>query len=579
MAAAGEGWVVLKWGGTSVASAERWSVITKEVKRVRDAGERPCVVVSAVSQVTNRLNKAIEEALGGKNTTEEGCSYQWIVSTHYKLAEGLGLVPKEQGMIIVRELLDELKRLLEGIVLTQEASPKLIARISAFGELMSSQLGKLAIEKAGHPCVRLDARRLIRSTETATQQETDRYLNANANPVVDLARVEEELKAQGATEDSAVITQGFIGSTPKGSDCLLGRGGSDTSGALFAALLNAARLEIWTDVHGLFTSDPRHATNTRLIRKTNYRVAQELASMGAKVLHPRCLVPASWANIPVEVHNTADPTGPFTRISGHNGYDNIASGSPHRGGNTQKEPLIMAVTHRSGQVLINITNLNMWGESGFLSRVFLPFGELDVSVDLVATSQYAVSLTLDHIPGGVDGDVFARLLERLEGLGNVTTNRACAVVSVVGEHLRNGLPELGAALSESLEEMPECNVHLMTQSSEDLNLSWVVDESQAKTLVQGLHNRLFPPPALGATVAADSEAMLGETWEHLRPSTEAPSESELRKNWSGSDLSEIKCEAPAKPSSRSTDRRCSKMEDMDFSPQARSPEASGENTQ
>merc|ERR1719271_126455 len=357
-------------------------------------------------------------------------------------------------MIVVRELLEELQRLLEGITLTQEASPKLIARISAFGELMSSQLGMLAIRKAGIPCVRLDARKLIISTETSTMQDIDRYLNANANPVTDLKRVQEQLVAQDASKDCAVITQGFIGCAPKGSDCLLGRGGSDTSGALFAALLGAARLEIWTDVHGLFTSDPRHVSHTRLIRITNYRVAQELASMGAKVLHPRCLVPASWANTPVEVHNTADPRGPFTRITGTHTAHNISDVCHDQ---ESKEPLILAVTHRSGQVLINITNLNMWGEAGFLSRVFAPFGELDVSVDLVATSQYAVSLTLDHIPGGVEGDVFARLKTKLSSLGEITKCEPCAVVSIVGEHLRHALPELGSAL----EELREKDVHLM----------------------------------------------------------------------------------------------------------------------
>jgi diaminopimelate decarboxylase/aspartate kinase len=405
---------------------------------------------------------------------------------------------------------------------------------------MSSQLGMLAIRKAGIPCVRLDARKLIISTETSTMQDIDRYLNANANPVTDLKRVQEQLVAQDASKDCAVITQGFIGCTPKGSDCLLGRGGSDTSGALFAALLAAARLEIWTDVHGLFTSDPRDVSHTRLIRMTNYRVAQELASMGAKVLHPRCLVPASWANTPVEVHNTADPRGPFTRITGTHTAHDISDVCL---GKESKEPLILAVTHRSGQVLINITNLNMWGEAGFLSRVFAPFGELDVSVDLVATSQYAVSLTLDHIPGGIDGDVFARLLARLDDLGNVTTNRKCAVVSVVGEHLRNALTELGKSLSETLDEMTDCTVHLMTQSSEDLNISWVVDESHAKELAQGLHARLFEPLDTAATIPEDS--IFGSTWEVLRPPSQGPTERELRKNWSGDNLAEPQSESPA----------------------------------
>jgi len=213
----------------------------------------------------------------------------------------------------------------------------------------------------------------------------------------------------------------------------------------------------------------------------------------------------------------------------------------------------MAVTQRSGQVLINITNLNMWGEAGFLSRVFLPFGELDVSVDLVATSQYAVSLTLDHIPGGVDGDVFARLLDRLKGLGTVTTKLKCAVVSVVGERLRNALTSLAKSLSEALATMPNCKVHLMTQSSEDLNLSWVVDEDQGKELVQGLHDRLFIPLAPDEPVP--TEGMLGNAWEALRPSTEAPTGRELRKNWSGSDLtrqasSEQDCQEDSSPEAK-----------------------------
>jgi hypothetical protein len=170
--------------------------------------------------------------------------------------------------------------------------------------------------------------------------------------------------------------------------------------------------------------------------------------------------------------------------------------------------------------------MNMWGEAGFMSRVFAPFGDLDVSVDLVATSQYAVSLTLDHIPGGVRGDVFKRLISRLETLGAVSTHEPCAVVSVVGEHLRHALPELGAAL----EELRKIRVHLMTQSSEDLNLSFVVDEGDSKGLVKGLHSRLFQDSGSdsdscneragagsgGNGGGAVDFSFLGETWEELK---------------------------------------------------------------
>lgn len=265
--------------------------------------------------------------------------------------------------------------------------------------------------------------------------------------------------------------------------------------------------------------------------------------MGAKVLHPRCLVPASWADIPVEVHNTADPTGPCTRISGQD-ENNL-------GTNALKSPSILGVMQRSGQVLLNITNLNMWGEAGFLSRVFKPFGDLDVSVDLVATSQYAVSLTLDHIPGGVDGDVFARLLERLGELGTVTSNLKCAVVSVVGENLRNALSFIGKSLSETLNDMPGCQVHLMTQSSEDLNLSWVVDEDKAKEFVQGLHNRLFSSES---SVPLQAEGMLGETWEELRPPSSpanTKNQAALCRRWSYQDMNALETKDKDNTSSES----------------------------
>merc|ERR1719159_1375634 len=202
----------------------------------------------------------------------------------------------------------------------REVSPRLQARISSFGELMSTQLGIMAIRKAGIPCVRLDARKLLKSTESLAQQDEDRYMQAIVNPSSNTELVATEMESMGAdlsmdpNKASAVLVQGFIGSTPKGDACLLGRGGSDTSGALFAALVEAQKYEIWTDVHGLFTSDPRFVDGTRLIKSTNYRTAQELATLGAKVLHERCLVPASWGGIPVEIHNTADPDGPMTRI-------------------------------------------------------------------------------------------------------------------------------------------------------------------------------------------------------------------------------------------------------------------------
>merc|ERR1712072_831549 len=170
-------------------------------------------------------------------------------------------------------------------------------------------------------------------------------MQAIVNPSFNAGLVKEEMQAMGADlskdpqKASAVLVQGFIGSTPSGDTCLLGRGGSDTSGALFAALVGAQKYEIWTDVHGLFTSDPRFVDGTRLIKSTNYRTAQELATLGAKVLHEKCLVPAAQFGIPVEVHNTADPDGQFSKIE---------AGEPKPGAR------MLGVAYRKGQTLVNI---------------------------------------------------------------------------------------------------------------------------------------------------------------------------------------------------------------------------------
>jgi diaminopimelate decarboxylase/aspartate kinase len=284
-----------------------------------------------------------------------------------------------------------------------------------------------------------------------------------------------------------VLTQGFIARTEAGDTCLLGRGGSDTSAALFAVLLEAAALEIWTDVPGLFTADPRIIPSARLIRAVGYREAQELAALGAKVLHPRCLPPVAAAGIPVRIRSTRDPDAEGTLIRGT---------APDDAG-------VTAVTCRTGTTLITLSTLAMWETPGYLARVFAPFADTGISVDLVGTSQSAVSVTLDRVPGGVDGSGFRDLVGRLQDLGTCEVRHPCAVVSIVGRRIRSALHELGPALA-SFRELP---VHLVSDSSEDLNLSFVVDEEDAAALVSRLHGHLFS--------AQGGDPRLGPTWEKI----------------------------------------------------------------
>ncbi len=471
--------VVLKYGGTSVATPERWRGIAAHVRKLLP-DHRVWIVASALSQVSNQLEAAIEQALAGDADIP---ALRWIDTRHRELTERIGL--DEQASEPVRALLSDLARLLSGIRLTQEASPRLRARVLSFGELASTWIGVAALAHHGISALRVDAREMLVSQCIDRQAPEHRYLSALVNPRTDPASAEEI--AQG---HDVVITQGFIARNADGDTVLLGRGGSDTSGALFACLVDAERLEVWTDVHGCFTTDPRQLPEARLIERMGYAEARELAAMGAKVLHPRSIEPAAHAKIPIHIRNTEDPGAPGTVIQ------TVDAG----------EPALLAVVRRQGVTLLTIETLAMWGAPGFLAKVFAPFEQLGISVDLVATSQAAVSVTLDGIPGGTDGEAFADLLSRLRELGHVEVIASCSVVSIVGRRIRAALHELAPAFAAFSEQ----TVHLVSESSEDMNLSFVVDSSDADALVARLHALLVPRQ--GGT------GLFGPSWETLTSS-------------------------------------------------------------
>lgn len=486
-------WVVLKFGGTSVAAAEHWDTIAAEARARHDAGRRVLLVCSALSGVTNRLERALAEACGG----DGGEELLAIREAHRALARAGGVAedgPAGAGAVApaaVEALWDELERWLSGVRLTGEASPRLAAKVLALGELASTRLGAALLAARGVPARWVDARDLLVSAPRPRDLDARRFLEATVPAVHDPARL--DATAAGA---EVLVTQGFIARTPDGDTCLLGRGGSDTSGALLAALAGAELLEIWTDVPGLFTADPREVPEARLLRRVGYREARELATLGARVLHPPCLEPVARARIPVTIRCTPDPTLPSTVIES----------------TSEDHPAVTAVTGRRGTTLLTISTVAMWDTSGFLARLFAPFEELGFSVDLVGTSEAAVSVTLDRVPGGVDGAPFAALVDRLQDLGEVRVVHPCAVVSIVGRRIRAVLGELGGALG-AFQDKP---VHLVSNSSEDLNLSFVVDEDDGAVLVRRLHAALFADRA--------EDPRLGPAWVRLRgaPDEQAP---------------------------------------------------------
>lgn len=463
-------WVVVKFGGTSVSTVERWKTIEAVARRCVERGERPFLVCSALSGVSDLLEKLADLAVENR--------YKKTVATlrqrHQELAQALGV-----DFGVIEEKLDWLERLATGLSLTQEATPRLRAQIMATGELLSTRLGAAALEAWGLPVRWLDAREMLKAEEQpgATLQQS--YLSATCSSAADPA-----LQKRLASE-TACITQGFIASNSRGQTVLLGRGGSDTSAAYFAARLGAQRLEIWTDVAGMYTADPRRVPTARLLRRLDYTEAQELATVGAKVLHPRCLGPVQEHGIPLHIKCTQSPELVGTVIAPR----------VERGGR------VKAVSSKNGVTLISMETLGMWHQVGFLASVFDCFRRYGISVDLVATSETNVTVTLDVAANVLEGEVLELLMGELALLCKPRLVRPCATVSLVGTRIRSIMHRLAPVLELFEDE----RIHMVSQAASDLNLTFVVNQDQAERLVGKLHALLFS--------GLEEDQIFGPTWQ------------------------------------------------------------------
>lgn len=468
-------YVVLKFGGTSVSSRARWETIASIVRSRIEANETPFVVCSALSGVTNLLERLLVEAPSG--THHE--TLATIEGRHRDIAAELG-VPFE----LVSNELTELGRLALGASLTNEVSPRLRARASGMGELMSTRLGAAFLESIGVESEWMDARQHLKAVALPNEPDAKHYLSALCDYSAD-----EELAA-ALKPRVAVVTQGFIATHAHkpGETVLLGRGGSDTSGAYFAHKLGATRLEIWTDVPGMYTANPREVASARLLKQLHYEEAQELASMGAKVLHPRCLAPVREAGIPLHIKCTELPDVEGTVISGD---------SPDFGAQ------VKAISSKGGVMLVSMDTLGMWQQVGFLADTFDCFKRHGLSIDLVTTSESNVTVSLDPAANVLDPATSEALLSDLREFCTARMIGPCAAVSLVGHNIRAILHQLGPAL----EAFGEQRIYLVSQAASDLNLTFVVDEEHANKLVQRLHELLFHDRV--------SDALLGPTWNAL----------------------------------------------------------------
>jgi diaminopimelate decarboxylase/aspartate kinase len=409
--------IVTKFGGTSVSTRETWNNIAAITNKHIQSGVQPIIVCSALTQISNKLEKAIDAAL----INEHHSIYDEIKESHYQLATELEVKP---------DLLDgdlkQLEQWLTGIALLKQAPAKTQAQILSLGELMLTRLGHAFLTQQNINSQWHDARELLVSTPYLGG-ETVNYLSARCETTHDSQLVEKFLSS-GA---QAIITQGFFAANPHGETVLLGRGGSDTSAALLAAKLQASFCEIWTDVPGIYTANPHQLPHARLLKQLNYDEAQEIASMGAKVLHPNCLPPVRKANIPMAVK--------FTRMPEH-------SGTLITKDIDESAPLIKSIQVKHSILLISIDTLNMWQQVGFLADVFATFKQHGFSVDLLSSSEFNVTLSLDNNIKLHDRSAINDLLADLNQFGRARLIEPCSAVSLVGHHIRTVLPHLGPAL-------------------------------------------------------------------------------------------------------------------------------------
>lgn len=468
-------WVVMKFGGTSVASASGWKTIAGLCLQRREQGFRVLLVHSAVAGITDHIEQLALSAVK-KRVDEKLPGY---CQPHRELANALGI----DAEAVIQRHAESLAGVLNGIHLLGEAAPKLRARALAHGEWLATRLGELYLNttSTASKVVWQDARDLIRLPETARPSHRGDWLSANPDHKADHA-----LQKTLARHDW-VITQGFVAADGSGQTVVLGRGGSDTSATLLAGRLGAARAEIWTDVPGMFSANPRMIPQARLLKALTFEEAQEIAATGAKVLHPRSVRPVRENNIPLWIRSTLAPELDGTQIT--------------RSGSQQGR--VKAISVRHAITLISMETVRMWQQPGFLAEAFDIFRRHGISIDLITTAESAVTVSLDTAAGLIEEPQIEALSADLMTICRVKVIRECAAISLVGRQIRSVLHQLAPAFELFGNE----SIHMLGQAANDLNLTVVVDEAAAARLTRALHEQLI-------SRQHDPE-LYGPTWEQM----------------------------------------------------------------
>ena len=450
--------IVVKFGGTSVGDAP---AIARAAEIVRGRLARhPIVVVSALGGATNALLAIAEQAsLGHLISALSGV--ESLRDRHLATAEELLSNGPDAGDVIsdLSATFDELASLAEALSVLGHVTLRSQDAVAAKGEILSSELVVAAFRAHGIPAHHIDATQVMITGDQHGKAEPlpERIAEAarrHIRPVVERGEV--------------AVLGGFVGATEKGIVTTLGRGGSDYSASLVGAALGAEAIEIWTDVDGMLSADPRVVPGARLIERIRFDEASELASFGAKVLHPSTIAPAVRLGLPVYVFNARNPNGRGTQIT----FD-----APMRD--------VSAIAGKQGVTVIKVRSPRMLLAHGFLRTVFEIFDRHRTSIDVVATSEVSVSLTVDD-PAHLDG-----LVVDLAQLGDVSVERNRGIVALVGA----GLGSSSVAMSRALGALGGVRVHMLSLSASGINLTMLVDGEQVAPAIRALHQEFFGPPS------------------------------------------------------------------------------------
>ncbi len=441
--------IVAKFGGTSVADFAAMSRCADIV--LADPAIR-LVVVSASSGVTNLLVAITKEDI------IEGrfAHYTGIERITYAVLEKL----QQQAAVgaAIEQLLLELKTLIGRTVAFTDSEKDLV---QSFGERLSSVLFAQVLAERGAAVSSFDVRQVLRTDSRFGKGE----------PQVDQITALTQQYLAPLLNSQIVVTQGFIGADSANQTTTLGRGGSDYSAAILGEAIGAKVVQIWTDVVGIFTTDPRLTPDARCIPEISFDEAAEMATFGAKVLHPATLIPAMRQNIPVFVGSSREPEAGGTWISKQ----------------VDARPSYRAIALRKNQTLITVKSPAMLHAAGFLTRVFAILSQHQISVDLVTTSEISVALTLDDAPGSAFGTAIEPALAALREFSEVTVEQGLSLVAVIGNHLHSTRGITGS-LFQALEQI---NMRLICHGASRHNLCFLVQDSEAPGVVKELHQALF----------------------------------------------------------------------------------------